>query len=185
MNGLLVTELSVEGNGVAGAADTAVDTGLVQEVGEGQDGRGLDLILVAFNGTGVGEFKDFLQEGRGWGTDVHGEGHDDLSSLLSGQLLLLDQVNQELDVGVGTSNGDGIQEDVTGSLVLFGLTLVSQFVVKFLNILVVQESEDLGNGGDLGKSLGLSHGFLVGRDVFNDFLHEVLDSLLHARGLEG
>ncbi len=71
-------------------------------------------------------YEDFLEEFLGWGTDVHGEGHEDLARTLSNNFLLFDEVKEELDVGVGSGYGDAVQENVSGSLLFNGLTEMDQ-----------------------------------------------------------
>jgi len=125
----LVTEFTVDGNWVAGVGNACIDTSLVQNVGKSKDSGGLDLILIALNGAGVSKLIDFLEHGWGWSSQVHWEGHDDLSGMLTSQFLLLDELDQEVDIWVGTSNGGTVKEDITGSLIFFSLALGSDLVV--------------------------------------------------------
>jgi hypothetical protein len=99
LNELGISELSVDLDWVARVADSGVDVGLVQELGESEDGGGGDLLVVVVNmeGIGVDQFKEFLGELLGWSADVQWESHDELGSFLSLDFLLLDQVEQELD----------------------------------------------------------------------------------------
>lgn len=59
-------------------------------------------------------------------------------------------------------------------------------VVQLIDIIVVQSSEDLGNGEDFGEGLffGNRVSFSWPGKIVNDFPHELLDSLHHSGSVQ-
>merc|ERR1712071_320439 len=154
------------------ALDAGVDTGTVDQVGDGQDGGSPDRLLVL-------ERLGHLKELRGGGLDGHGQSHDDLGSLLVLDLLLDDLLLEEDDGGVGSSKSQGIDEELLGDLALLRLGEGSgdQLLVELLELLEVHGDEGLG---DLVNLLG---GLGAGKvrdllDVTLDLADQVLDLLL-------
>jgi len=184
-NVLFVTELSVQGNWVATVLDTLVDTGVVEEGGEREHGSGADLFLT-FDLVIVDEFEVFLEELLGGSADVHGEGGQSLGSLFTSQLTVLDLLEQVDDSWVGTSDGQSIQEDAATDLLLF-ISGLDPSLSNLLDSWGVEDTEDLDDSGDLGKSLTFGNGVLLGGfgQVVDNLLHQFVDALLHLVPLEG
>jgi hypothetical protein len=153
-------EFSVKGNVVAGLLDAGINAGLVQEHGEGQDGSGLQLLL-ALDCRGLDELVVLFPEFGSWVLDVQSEGHDELSRLLAGDLSVLDEFHEDSDWGVGSSDGQGIVEEVELGLVFQNIVIGSaraglaagEVLVNVQNFLVVQQPEGLSSNDDLGQSL--------------------------------
>lgn len=185
-NDLSITEMSIDGNWVTGVSDVCVDTSLVQQSGQGKSSGRFDLNVLGINWSSIDEDQNFLQEFDGWCTDVHWECHDDTGSTLSNDDTFLDEIDEELDVGVCSSDGNGVNDDVTTGLVLFGLFFVSESVVNLFHIIVGEKSEDFSNGGDFGQSFLLSDIFFVSRfrEVLNNFTHKLVNATFHAFDLE-
>lgn len=142
------------------------------------------IVVVNVERVRVNQVKEFLGDLLGWSADVQWEGHDELGSFLSLDFLLLDKVEQEFDGWVGSRHDEGVQEDIAGGLLFVGLILGGDLAVKALVLRVWKTTEDAGNSGDLGDGFSLSQRLLSVQDVLNDFLHQVLDTDLHAFGLE-
>jgi len=140
-----VTEMPVHGNWVAGVADLSVDTGLVQQGGESKSGGRLDLNILGIMRSGLDKVENFSQELDGWCANVHGQSHDDTGSTFSNDDSIFDHVNQNLDVGICSGNGDGVNDDVTSGFVFLSLLLVGKLMVNLFNITVGEISEDLSN----------------------------------------
>jgi hypothetical protein len=182
---LFVAELAVEGNGEAGVLDSLVDAGLVGQVGEGEHGGGAELLLT-LDGIVLNEAEVSLEELLGGGADVHGDGGKGLGGFLSVELSVLDELEQVVDGGVGSSDGQGIHEDAATDFLLF-ISGLDPLASDFLDSGGVQDAEGLDDGGDLGQSFALSDGVLFGGlvEVSDDFLHKLVDALLKSIALQG
>jgi len=187
---LLVTELSVEGDGVAGVLNLLVDTGLVSKSGESQESAGANLFL-GFDLWLINKVVDLLEEFLGWSTDVHGELRNNLSSLFTAQFTRLDELAQVLHSGVGTSDGHGLSGNVLGnlSLLLLASKLLLALVLlllsisklelggKLLDLGVVQLTESLDGAGNLGDGFTLGHGVSRGFGGLDQITGDLLDQL--------
>jgi hypothetical protein len=152
-----ISELTIDLNWVTRVPGSGVDVGLVQELGESEDGGGGNLLGV-FNidGIRVDQGHEFLGQLLSWSADVQWEGHEELSGFLSLDFLLLDQVEDELDGWVVSGHDESVQEDIAGGLLLLGLVLGGDLAVKSFVLAVWKTAEDAGNGGDLGDGFSLS-----------------------------
>jgi len=182
---LFVAELAVEGNGEAGVADLLVDAGLVNQVGESEHGGGAELLLT-LDGVVFDESEEVFKDFLGGSAEVHGDGGEGLGSFFSVEVTALDELEEEVDGGVGSSDGEGIQEDGAGNFLLFasGLDVLAG---EFFNFGGVEDAEGLDDRGDLGQDFAFGNGVAFGGldEVTDDFFHEFLDALLHRVALQG
>lgn len=88
---------------------------MVEDVGEGKKSGGLNLPVPGALGL-LDKVEIFLQILNGGCPHIHGEGHKDLSGSLSNQTLFLDKLEEDEVIGVGSSDGNGIKEDLPGGL---------------------------------------------------------------------
>jgi hypothetical protein len=117
--------------------------------------------------------------------DVQSKSHDELGSLLSGDLLLFNQLHDGGDGWIGSSHAHGVKDKVFPGLLfqflLFvgGRLLLRDFVENFKDVLLGQESESLGSDGEFGKSFLFGNGSLIILEILGGFQNQFLNTFLH------
>jgi hypothetical protein len=145
------------------------------------------LTLANFNWEHLDELEEFTKEFLGWSANVHWEHHDELGGMFTGDVTFANQVQNEFDVGVGASNDDGVEENVTVKFLFNGGSLGHNLGVDFLNVLIVAVSQDFGNSCDLGESIFLNNAFLhvvLVQDINYNLVHEELNTTFHFVNLD-
>lgn len=174
-------EFSVKGLVVSALLNTGVDAGLVQKNGVGQDSGGLQLLFLLNSGV-LDELEESFPHFWGWVSDVKGESHDELGSLLSSDLSLFDELHDSGDGRVGSSHGHSVQDEVLAGLLfefVRALLLLNNGVVDIQNLLLVEESEGLGGNGEFGHGLFVSNGSFLIVDIFGGFQNKFDNAFLH------
>ena len=80
-------------------------------------------------------YEKLLHEFRSGSADVHGELRNNLDSLFTAQFTGLDELDQELDGRVGTSNVHGFQTNVTGNLLLLFLLTSTERINQTISLM--------------------------------------------------
>ncbi|KAK3912472.1 ATP-dependent DNA helicase, partial [Frankliniella fusca] len=181
--GLLGVQAAVDVAGVAGVGGGVVNLGATAQGGEGQDGGGVQELLLL----DLGLF-DQGEEGvhvlAGGGAGGLGENSEELGGLLTLDLVVLDPLLHSGKGGAGTGLGDGVTESLPGSVLGAGALALAgalggggvQLTGGLLDLLGVHDADQTGEDGELGESglLGDLAGLL---ELLADLLSDLLDGV--------